>query len=1448
MWLISHAITESCPCPVTSSSSLVPRQEVVSTPSDPPRTVSFSYDVVATRITNTDSNGKTKKSKSIKREVAPEGYSHYREGLFFLFVSEARKPTRMMAGIASQNDHVEDQADQDWCVFPALGEPCSSTPLWENVEAPPGPVSKALRFCDEAKLPPARFVAAIWSVILKCYAEVDMAQLWFHDTQIAIDDPSSRAVLMRATLRGTAPFSYLLGNQVWHADKAGRENESNTGLIVTGDSSSSISGCGFLEETPCLLLHAGNPFSHYISTPFCWDCETNPCKTCGILLVLQMGLHRSRLLLCYRKIALSYMHAVMLADTIGNLCLRVIHDPSCTINGLQALDSRSLRLIQRWNSLEPRVEDRPMHEIIHSVAEQYPEILAIDAWDGRMSYAELDATSTRTAAQLRDCGVEEGVLVPVCFEKSMWAVVAMVAVNKAGGAFVPLDPSHPRDRLLKIIKQTNASVVVASPNQEQFLGDPGVKSMVIVPQSVDMSLPPGYISWNPARPDAPAYCLYTSGSTGEPKGCIVEQSAFASIAHHAHSLHISPGSRVIQFASFGFGIHLIEVFCTLASGGTVCMPSEADRRDRLAETIADMDISWALMTPTALSALSPPEVPCLRTVITAGEPIRKSQVSLWTEHVFLYQAYGLTEWAGIYSVSDRITPANSSSGNIGFAVNGRMWIVDTADHTRLCPIGSIGELMIEGPSLAQGYLHDSVATKRAFVALPPSIPQLPGGRVSAAGRRAYRTGDLGRYNSDGSVSHMGRRDTQVKIRGHRVEVGAIEVELRNAVPDWEQVLVELVTPPAGSGANAELVAFTVLGDAAAEAGEPGIFAKADAGFLQRALAAQARLHLVLPAYMIPTAFIPLRTTPRTVSGKADRRLLRLQASYLSWEEWKQYRDLNNVPAIAKADSEQPMKPEPLSTEPERILGQIWAALLNRSIDEIGRHDNFHVLGGDSIVAMRVAAKARAGGLDLSVADIFATPVLSSLAQKVRRKRRDRPGAEEKTSSAFVSLVDEKTRQLCVSDLRSCGGLAPNAGVADILPATETQTFFIARASLDSFCFYLEGEICPDRMREACCAVVRKHSILRTLFTKNSHGLFQVILESWDQLPLQRIIVPDDMEGCCASLRTTGPDESLHLGHLPVRFTLVSSSWSQHALVVTLSHAQHDAYSIPMVFRDLAAAYNGKPSISPSSAQYADYVYYSACRTDAVGYQFWRKYLEGASITQLESHPSQHPFSSYCAESINAAKVHASATIPFLPTPPDGITLSTLVKAGWAFVLSQQARQSDVVFGQTVNGRGSPLEDIDQIVGPCVNFVPFRLTFKDYWTVRDCLEHAQSQHLQTTDHDYLSIGQIVKRSTPWPSDTRFSYIFQHQNVQHQFSLELKSLCNVRSESYLSVYPISEDWIFSIPFENELKLEIVTSECRLGAKFANALVDQLANVVQAFVQGPDQALSSIRPCRL
>ena len=462
------------------------------------------------------------------------------------------------------------------------------------------------------------------------------------------------------------------------------------------------------------------------------------------------------------------------------------------------------------------------------------------------------------------------------------------------------------------------------------------------------------------------YVLFTSGSTGMPKGVVVEHvAACSSILYHGPVLGFDTHSRVFQFASYTFDASIAEIFTTLFFGGCICVPSDAERMSNTAGAISRMMANWLFVTPSVLRLLDPDKVSSLRTLAVGGEADNKDNIEKWAEKLRMMAVYGPTECCIFSSVA--IRDISSRPTHIGWAVGCSSWVVDLENPNQLAPSGTIGELLIQGPILARGYLNDSVKTGKAFITDPPWLHKGP---LSGC-RRFYKTGDMVRCNPDGSMDFVGRRDSQVKVNGQRIELGEIEYQIQC---DERVGLVTVILPATGY-CRQRLVAVLTLRNlpGAIEPAEDGKeFSGSHANFVASELSLiKESLLKSLPLYMHPAAWWLLPSMPLSTSGKTDRKLLQSRVEEMNESIYRQITRVDN-----EEDSSTPL------TEIEGELQKLCSRVLQRPSRTLGLTHSFIALGGDSLRAMELVNIARSEGITLEFQDIMRAESLTLLAQMV----------------------------------------------------------------------------------------------------------------------------------------------------------------------------------------------------------------------------------------------------------------------------------------------------------------------------------------------------------------------------------------------------------------------------------------------------------------------------------
>jgi amino acid adenylation domain-containing protein len=359
----------------------------------------------------------------------------------------------------------------------------------------------------------------------------------------------------------------------------------------------------------------------------------------------------------------------------------------------------------------------------------------------------------------------------------------MLAIQKAGGAFVPLNPTDPTDRLLDLLDQVAATVVVFSEQTKHLC--PALASLDNASKSIStVVLPKSLAQWAPlkvepvvsgAKPSNLAYALFTSGSTGRPKAVMIEHVAVSS-STFGHGMAMGFADyprRTVQFASFTFDACIAEIFTALHFGGCICVPTEYERKSDLARFIRDFQCDWAFFTPSFVRLLQPDAIPSIKTMVLGGEALTQEGIDVWTDRVSLSNGYGPTECC-VFAVTCKVPGKVGRRRTwrpetIGHPVSCIGWVVDPNDHHRLTPVGCVGELLIQGPSVARGYLSNPEKTAEVFVQSPKWLRAF--GHTDTA-QPLYKTGDLVRQDvEDGSLTYLGRKDNQTKVNGQRLELG-----------------------------------------------------------------------------------------------------------------------------------------------------------------------------------------------------------------------------------------------------------------------------------------------------------------------------------------------------------------------------------------------------------------------------------------------------------------------------------------------------------------------------------------------------------------------------------------------------------------------------------------------------------------------------------------------------
>ncbi|GIJ83208.1 nonribosomal peptide synthase [Aspergillus pseudoviridinutans] len=1127
-------------------------------------------------------------------------------------------------------------------------------------------------------------------------------------------------------------------------------------------------------------------------------------------------------------------------------------------------------LIWARNQVVPPLVEACVHDIIHQRCLEYPDSEAACDTEGSLSYRELDELSTRLARYLtNECGgIAPNEVVPICLEKSRWTPVAMVGVLKAGGTLLLLETSYPQQRRKEICDEVHARIVVTSPTHVAdsrelaptvvLLGTDDLAWAQRTQQSEEVSLPV-------VEPHHSLYVVFTSGSTGKPKGLVVGHGSYCSDARdHIAAWQLTRHSRVTQFSSYAFDMSILEQLSVLMAGACVCVVTDEQRKNNFGEVALALKANFAMLVPSVARLFGPEDLPTINSLMLAGECMTETDVSTWAPLVTLINGYGPAECSALSVVQSSISPT-SDPRNVGYPIGCVLWVVDPHDHNRLVPHGATGELLIEGPIVGKGYINQPEKTTQAFINTPSWLRALRPAQQTAG--RLYKTGDLVRSNPDGSLTVIGRKDRQIKLRGQRLELAEVEVHVLRCFGGAARDAVAEMIAPAGT-TKSQLVALVLQPEDQISSEEEcstslnDTFAVASKEFASQVAAVEVRLRQAVPEFMVPAIFLPLRQMPRTHSGKVDRIRLHNLVASMPLDQLQGYRALSWSSASAQASNS-----DPPSTPAERTVADIWAQVLDLPVDTISPNDNFFLRGGHSIDAMKAAALGRAAGLSFTVADIFAHPILADLAREAVPKlvNGNSRSSKSRALSRPFSLASVDNGQSLHAQMCAKGRIPRNSTLEDFLPATQAQFFFIERKTYHSYNWTIKGgSVNMDRLRAACQALLDRYSILRTSFVQYEGRLMQMVLGNVDA-EIREYHCADGQEplDLCRVLW-----ESIELpqlndmeGSLPVKFSLISAP-QQVVLTIQISHAQWDGVSIPNLFGDFAALYN--QIALPPTSDFSQYIYHRTAPSEEAKYQdptfqFWREYLKDATMAT----PFPPPPLTLCAgQSHQTLWTFKGISPP--PSLPAGVTMATLVKSASAFFLAHHLRSRDVVFGHTVNGRNLPMNNIESMLGCCLNFIPLRITFPESfaeWTVLDLMNHAQSQYIRALAHEHVELRDIFQQSTSWPAEMPLSFIVQHQNIDLSYRLPLRGsvsngvskadahgedaddLLDVCFSRFAVFDPLEEVWVFTEPHPDRLEVQVCANSRVLPQAQATALSSGICSIIEQFAANPSMRLADV-----
>lgn len=967
-----------------------------------------------------------------------------------------------------------------------------------------------------------------------------------------------------------------------------------------------------------------------------------------------------------------------------------------------------------------------VHQSFATCARRVPHAVAVTHGASQLSYAELDRRSNQLAHHLIALGVGPDTIVGLSLNRSIDLVVSLLGIFKAGGAYLPLDPNYPRERLKLMIDDARPQLVLT---RHEIVERLPLSSTVVVALDRDeavIAAQPEDAPGVTVQADHLAYVLYTSGSTGRPKGVLgTHRSVAARMQAYPRESEVSRPPVYAQKTTPNFIDFLWEVFMPLTQGARFAIVAEEAMRGprELIRSMRAEHVTHIVLVPSLLRALIESESD-LRTALpdlihwaSSGERLPAELADVFRRaapHARLLNIYGTSEFwdATAHEVTDAVDDAPDFGVPIGRTIGDmRVHVLD--EYMQEVPDGVVGELYVAGPGLARGYLGHARLTAERFIPSP-----------FVAGERLYRTGDHGRRRSSGTLEFVGRVDNQVKVRGFRVELGEIESAL-TAQSSIKHAVV--VTRDAGGG-DLRLGAYIVL-----HADPTG----RNADFNEQAL--KAALRERLPSHMVPDAWMILSALPLMPNGKCDRQAL---------PAW----DGEPVTAVDAGASE-------IETE----IARVFAKVLGRG--HIGIRDNFFEIGGHSLLAMRLVSQLRnTFKLEFPIARLFETPTIAGIASYMS-------DADPIPASSSLTVMDRPTHPPLSFAQQRLWFLhrLEGPGATYNLPVA----------------LRLRGELDTGALTAALGDLLARHDSLRTVFSECDNKPYQHVLAMDDpraRVPLEQL---DASEATLASIAQRSAAYPFDLvRELPIRATLIRVAPAHHVLLVLTHHIASDGWSLNPLIRDLGLAYGARaagrsPQFTPLPVQYIDYALWQRTTLGAEGNvdsamhrqsRYWQQALEGLpACIDLPTDRSRPPIASFSGAHLHfhiAGDVHVR--LKALARSCDA-TLFMVLHAALALVLSKLGAGDDIAIGSPIAGRTDSA--VDDLVGFFVNMIVLRADLSSNPTVAELIGRVRERCLAAYAHQDLPFERLVEIINPARTQSH------HPLVQVTLALQNNAVADV-----------------------------------------------------------------------
>lgn len=940
---------------------------------------------------------------------------------------------------------------------------------------------------------------------------------------------------------------------------------------------------------------------------------------------------------------------------LGHILRQILMQPQSHIGDISAASEEDLQDIWSWNEYVTEAVDVSMTSTLAKATAAHSDALAVEAWDGKLTYGQLDELSTRLAFHLAAAGVAADTIVPLCFEKSMWTSVAMMAVVKAGAASMCLNARYPAEYLRRLVNRSQPAAVLCSPGTARLAAQ--VTDHFIVTLSNDFFAKLNVEPLEPLPAAQPSSRLCVIPTFGNSLVALTHSNFVTALVHQTRLFEITNLSRIYDLDSYNSDLIWLNHFLAFTNGACLCVPSDEERKGDLAESLSQFQASVLITTASSAQNIDLSQAIDLQTLVVCGETTPKLELP---PHVRLISGHGVPECTilATYATEQQVM---TNSHCLGRVPAGNAWVVSTFEPRELCAVGETGELWLESPLVGAGYVDDEKRTQAYFVNDPGFLTR---GGPDVAGRngRLYRTGDLVRYMPDGSLDFVGYRDPYItKTRGQRIDLTEIESEMRRLLGGQVVDVAAQVISPQGQPAPV-LAAFLVP---AGDVNDSSLLGETVAELAETLM---VQLKQTLPSRMLPVVFLPIRSLPRMDNGELNRKRLRYTA------ELKSHVPENRTAIHA-------IRPKQAMTILEVQLQQLWAQVLGiTDRSSITANSNWMELGGDESAATRLANAAQNWGLEVSAADILAQPRLADMAERVKHFHRasivapegiDQPwsdmrrgtfesdfGSVASFSSAVAyhepsSKVDRRRSSILVNGKEEL----PPAPMA-LTPVTAMQRRFLLGSvnrtpvGTEYYAFDVQSSLDPVRAIEACRKLCQHFDVLRTIFVQVEDAIYQTILPEVDvPMEVQQVTNNSSLEEISLAVITKDSQNfPVTLGRTFLRIYILHNPSTSHLrIILRTNQAYTDEKSISILNSALSTVLAGRSLFAAPQGQQPSS---SSSHMTEASKSYWRNLLLGSTMSFIpRSSTSQtQPTRTISVSSIFTLPTSSSFSSSSTPSP------------------------------------------------------------------------------------------------------------------------------------------------------------------------------------------------------